>query len=210
MSPLPDLELERSLITRGFSSVIGCDEVGRGSLAGPVTVCLVNWNPAISTWPSDLRDSKLVPERSRESLADNLRKTFPSFAIGSSSAKHIVEHGIQKSMADAVIEGLVMLSSGGVNMSTAVMLLDGAHDFVTPHLPHPLAVVTRAKADQSCVSVAAASVIAKVHRDTEMKAHHLTYPQYGFGTNKGYGSLAHREAIDRYGMTNLHRDTWIR
>jgi ribonuclease HII len=90
------------------------------------------------------------------------------------------------------------------------LLLDGTHDFVTPHLPHPLRVVTRAKADRDCVSVAAASVLAKVHRDTAMIAHHETYPQYGFASNKGYGSRGHLEAIAEHGITPLHRASWIK
>lgn len=210
MKPLPDLDFEQTLILRGFSSVIGCDEVGRGSLAGPVTTCLVHWTPAISDWPSDLRDSKLVPEKRRQSLAEELRQIFPKFAFGSNSAKNIDKYGIQKSLALAVLDGLSSLSSQGVDMTNAVVLLDGTHDFVTPYLSQNLPIITRSKADERCVSVAAASVMAKAQRDTEMKEHHLLHPQYGFASNKGYGSPAHRQAIEKYGLTELHRVTWIR
>jgi ribonuclease HII len=90
-----------------------------------------------------------------------------------------------------------------------VLLLDGSHDFVTPHLPHPLAVRTREKADRDCVSVAAASVLAKVHRDATMVRYAATYPEYGFESNKGYGSAGHRQAITDHGVTEVHRTTWI-
>jgi len=122
----------------------------------------------------------------------------------------IDEHGIQTALALAVVQGLLTLANQGVAVGSAVLLLDGSHDFVTPHLPHPLRVVTRVKADRDCVSVAAASVLAKVHRDTAMIAHHETYPQYGFASNKGYGSKGHLDAIAEHGITPLHRASWIK
>ena len=196
-------------MSRGFRSVIGCDEVGRGPLAGPVVAGLVVWSPGQDSWPEGLYDSKAVTEKRRGPLAQALREAFPQHALGESAAEVIDEHGIQKALALAVVEGLTALASQGVAVGHSVLLLDGSHDFVTRHLPHPLPVVTRTKADRDCVSVAAASVIAKVHRDEAMIAHHDTYPQYGFASNKGYGSQAHMEAIAQHGITPLHRASWI-
>lgn len=190
--------------------MIGCDEVGRGPLAGPVVAGLVVWTPERQTWPEGLHDSKAVTEKRRGPLAEALREAFPQHALGESAADVIDQHGIQRALAFAVVEGLRVLARQGVAVGSAVLLLDGSHDFLTPHLPHPLRVVTRTKADRDCVSVAAASVLAKVHRDQAMIAHHETYPEYGFDRNKGYGSSAHLEAIARHGITPLHRASWIK
>ena len=202
--------MEHQLVAKGFTSVIGCDEVGRGPLAGPVVAGLVAWTPEIQSWPEGLYDSKAVTERRRGPLAEACREVFPQHALGESPAEVIDEHGIQTALALAVVQGLLALAHQGVAVGRAVLLLDGTHDFVTPHLPHPLKVVTRAKADRDCVSVAAASVLAKVHRDSAMIAHHETYPQYGFASNKGYGSRGHLDAIAEHGITPLHRASWIR
>ena len=205
----PTLERENALLARGYPTVIGCDEVGRGPLAGPVVVGLVVWNSGVTSWPEGLCDSKAVTEKRRPEMALAIRDTFPLVAIGEASALEIDESGIVRALATAVIRGLRSLASQGVSVGSSVLLLDGTHDFVTPRLPHPLAVVTQAKADRDCVSVAAASVIAKVHRDTQMVEHAKQYPQYGFEGNKGYGSASHREAIVEHGLTPLHRATWI-
>lgn len=197
-------------MAQGFTSVIGCDEVGRGPLAGAVVAGLVAWTPDIQSWPEGLYDSKAVTEKRRGPLAEACREAFPQHALGESSADVIDQHGIQKALALAVVQGLLALANQGVAVGSAVLLLDGSHDFVTPHLPHPLRVVTRVKADRDCVSVAAASVLAKVHRDSAMIVHHETYPQYGFASNKGYGSKAHLEAIQEHGITPLHRASWIK
>jgi len=197
-------------VAQGFTSVIGCDEVGRGPLAGPVVAGLVVWTADILTWPEGLYDSKTVTEKRRGPLAEALRETFPQHALGESSAEIVDQEGIQRALALAVVEGLLALAQQGVAVGRAVLLLDGSHDFVTPHLPHPLRVVTRVKGDRDCVSVAAASVLAKVYRDEAMIAHHETYPEYGFASNKGYGSRSHMDAIAQYGITPLHRASWIK
>ena len=197
-------------MAQGFTSVIGCDEVGRGPLAGPVVAGLVVWTPDIAAWPEGLYDSKTVTEKRRGPLAQALRETFPQHALGESSAEIVDHKGIQTALALAVVQGLLTLAQKGVAVGNAVLLLDGSHDFVTPHLPHPLRVVTRTKADRDCVSVAAASVIAKVYRDEAMIAHHEEYPEYGFSSNKGYGSKGHLDAIAQHGITPLHRASWIK
>lgn len=197
-------------MAQGFTSVIGCDEVGRGPLAGPVVAGLVVWTADILTWPEGLYDSKTVTEKRRGPLAEALRETFPQHALGESSAEVVDQEGIQRALALAVVEGLLTLAQQGVAVGSAVLLLDGSHDFVTAHLPHPLQVVTRVKGDRDCVSVAAASVLAKVYRDEAMIAHHETYPEYGFASNKGYGSRSHMDAIAQHGITPLHRASWIK
>ena len=205
----PTLEVERRLHAQGYPRVIGCDEVGRGPLAGPVVVGLVVWEPQHTSWPEGLRDSKAISEKKRPAMAEAITGYFPHRALGEASPQEIDDGGIVKALATAVVRGLHQLVAQGVSLGPAVLLLDGSHDFVTPHLPHPLAVVTREKADRDCVSVAAASVIAKVNRDEQMIRYAEQYPQYGFERHKGYGSALHRDAILQHGVTPVHRSTWI-
>lgn len=198
------------MAAKGYQLVIGCDEVGRGPLAGPVVAGLVVWNPGVTSWPTGLRDSKAISEKKRPAMADALRETFPHNAIGVATAREVDTEGISAALGKAVTRGLLDLASRGVAVGSAVLLLDGTVDFVTRALPHPLPVVTRAKADRDCVSVAAASVLAKVHRDEHMVALADVYPGYGFERHKGYGSAAHFEAIRELGVTPEHRVSWIK
>jgi ribonuclease HII len=118
--------------------------------------------------------------------------------------------GISVALGHAVARGLLELAGRGIAVGSSVLLLDGKVDFVTKALPHPLPVVTRSKADRDCVSVAAASVLAKVFRDEQMVALAAQHPEYGFERHKGYGSAAHYQAIKTHGLTPQHRASWIR
>lgn len=202
--------MEIELVANGATSVIGCDEVGRGPLAGPVVVGLAVWYPNMVTWPEGLYDSKAITEKRRGGISEAVRECFVDHALGEATATEVDEWGINHALGVAVVRGLLALASQGVTIGSSVLLLDGTVDYVTRHLPHPLRVVTRAKADRDCVSVAAASVIAKVHRDRYMVELATRYPDYGFERHKGYGSTAHRDALVRQGLTPEHRASWIR
>jgi len=202
--------MELELVANGATSVIGCDEVGRGPLAGPVVVGLAVWHPNMVTWPEGLYDSKAITEKRRGGVAEAVRESFVDHALGEATANEVDEWGINHALGVAVVRGLLALAGHGVTIGSSVLLLDGTVDYVTRHLPHPLKVVTRAKADRDCVSVAAASVIAKVHRDRYMVELATKYPDYGFERHKGYGSAAHRDALVRKGLTPEHRASWIR
>lgn len=202
--------MESRLVQAGATSVIGCDEVGRGPLAGPVVAGLVVWRPTITTWPEGLYDSKAITEKRRPAVADLVREVFVDHAVGEATAVEVDTLGINHALGLAVVRGLMLLAQQGVAVGSSVVLLDGTVDYVTPRAPHPLRVVTRAKADRDCVSVAAASVIAKVHRDRYMVGLAETYPGYGFESHKGYGSAGHRQAIGTLGLTPEHRTSWIR
>ena len=104
---------------------------------------------------------------------------------------------------------LVELHEAGVPIMESVVLLDGSHDWLTPGLTTPPPVRTQVKADRDCASVAAASVIAKVHRDRIMIEADEAIPGYGWAGNKGYGSTEHYAAIDSLGASELHRQTWL-
>jgi len=198
------------LVDKGYSLVIGCDEVGRGPIAGPVVAGLVVWYPETGAWPEGLYDSKAVSEKKRPALASALREVFPDHALGVSTAQEVDQEGISAALGKAVARGLLELAERGIPVGSSVLLLDGTVNYVSAALPHPLPVVTRAKADRDCVSVAAASVLAKVYRDQQMVELAIQYPQYGFEGHKGYGSTQHYEAIRAHGLTPEHRASWIR
>lgn len=206
----PTLSTELSLHERGFPLVIGCDEVGRGPIAGPVVAGVVVWEPVITSWPEQVRDSKSVSEKKRPIVAKEVAEAFPHHALGVASAQEVDTEGIQVALGKAVGRALLDLAKRGVAVGQSVLLLDGSVDFVTPQLPHPLPVVTKVKADRDCVSVAAASILAKVYRDQYMVERAVEYPAFGFDGHKGYGSARHFEAIREHGLTPEHRASWIR
>ena len=205
----PTLEIESLLHAGGARLVIGCDEVGRGAIAGPVAVGLCVVDVSVGVMPVGLRDSKLLSEKRREELAP-LARTWSLFsAVGLATAAGVDEIGIIRSLGLAGKRALVSLHNAGAPVRDAVVLLDGSHDWLTPALVSPLPVTTRIKADRDCASVAAASVIAKVHRDRLMIDAHTATPGYGWASNKGYGSADHFAAIAEFGATDFHRRTWL-
>lgn len=134
------------------------------------------------------------------------------WAIGESSADEIDEAGIIAGLGRAASRGIERLVDEGVDLAASVVLLDGAHDWLTPALgarAAELTVVTRVKADRDCASVSAASVLAKVGRDGQMVRHHDEFVDYAWNSNKGYGSAAHWAGIRRVGPSPLHRVSWL-
>jgi ribonuclease HII len=206
----PTLEFEASLHAGGHRYVIGCDEVGRGAIAGPVAVGLAVVDAGVGAHPTGLRDSKMLAEKRREQLAPLAADWALFSAVGLATAEEVDRIGIIAALGLAGKRALVSLHELGAAVRDGVVLLDGAHDWLSPALASPLAVQTRVKADASCASVAAASVLAKVHRDRLMIDADAERPGYGWSGNKGYGSAAHYEAIRRLGPTELHRQTWLR
>lgn len=206
----PTLEVELDLLRSGASFVIGCDEVGRGALAGPVAVGFAAVNASVVTMPSGLRDSKMLSEPRRELLAPLAVAWATYSAVGLASAAEVDELGIIACLGLAGKRALAELYTQGVDVAGSIVLLDGSDDWLNKALATPLNVVTRVKADRDCGSVAAASVIAKVHRDRLMIAAHDETPGYGWASNKGYGSAAHMNAIDLLGPSPLHRKSWLK
>ena len=206
----PTLEVEFDLLRTGASFVIGCDEVGRGALAGPVAVGFAAVNASVLAMPVGLRDSKMLSEPRRELLAPLASQWATHSAVGLASAAEIDELGIIACLGLAGKRALSDLYLQGVDVAGSIVLLDGSDDWLNKALATPLSVVTRVKADRDCGSVAAASVIAKVYRDRLMIAAHDGAPGYGWASNKGYGSSAHMSAIDLLGPSPLHRKSWLK
>ncbi|WP_460580011.1 ribonuclease HII [Humibacter ginsengisoli] len=207
--PAPNYRFETELHTAGSAVVIGCDEVGRGALAGPVAVGMVVVDAEVGRWPKGLRDSKLLLEPKREELAPLCMRWVRHHAVGLASAEEIDRYGIMACLGMAGARAFASLQAAGAPLDAGTIILDGNYDYLTRALPIRVPVVSRIKADQSCASVAAASVIAKVHRDAIMIEQDAVIPGYAWASNKGYASEAHFEAIDRLGPSALHRRTWL-
>ncbi|MCY1717498.1 ribonuclease HII [Microbacterium sp. SL62] len=205
----PTLTLERRLL-KDHAIVIACDEVGRGALAGPVAVGAAVIDPARSRKrvPAGLRDSKLVPEARRPEVAARAAAFVQHSAVGWASSVEVDEIGIIRALGLAAVRAIADLRAHGVVPEEALVILDGNHDYITPAGETGLAVRPIIKADRDCASAAAASVIAKVARDTLMTGLHDDHPAYGWARNKGYASLDHREAITAHGMSVHHRHSW--
>ncbi|MGR0219396.1 ribonuclease HII [Agromyces sp. ZXT2-6] len=211
MSPsgVPSLKIERELLAGGAPVVLACDEVGRGALAGPVAVGIVVIDAAVKRMPAGLRDSKLLPEPKRQLLAPRAASWVVASAVGEASAEEIDRLGIMACLGLAGARAFAALGLDRGLVAGAPLLLDGNYDWLSPSIEHRAQVITRIKADRDCASVSAASVIAKVHRDTGMRRAHDATPLYHWDENKGYSSPAHFAAIAEHGPSAMHRRTWL-
>ena len=205
---MPDLALEYMLMNSTNRSLIGIDEVGRGALAGPVTVGGVRISQSCGDAPRGIDDSKRLSSRRRIELVPHITKWVEAWSIVHVPAVVIDRIGIMGALslgAREVCHNLMGTESGWI-------LLDGDRDFISPIFDATGSsqwhVVTHVKADALCASVSAASVLAKVARDALMVAAHDEAPMYGWSGNKGYGATAHRSAIAQHGSTRWHRRSW--
>ncbi|WP_165066842.1 ribonuclease HII [Marisediminicola senii] len=206
----PTLTTEAQLHSGGHRYVIGCDEVGRGAIAGPVGVGMALVDAGCGAFPVGLRDSKLLSEKRREALEPLAASWALHTSVGLASAEEVDRIGLSAALGLAGARAFGALVSAGADAAASIVLLDGSFDWLNPALASPVAVRTRIKADRDCASVAAASVVAKVHRDRLMIEADAATPGYGWSGNKGYGSSAHYAAIAELGPTPLHRHTWLR
>ena len=207
----PNLKIEQEMVAAGSTTVAGCDEVGRGSLGGPVSVGLVVVNASTRRPPTGLRDSKLLAPAVRESLVPRIEAWSCCWAVGHASAAEIDAVGILRALRLAGERALAAL-----RFPPDVVLLDGNYDWFTrpertggsPACLEREQVRLKVKADLTCASVAAASVIAKVARDRLMVELAGSYPWYGWHSNKGYAAPEHRAALLARGPCDEHRRSW--
>lgn len=190
------LEFDRSRLASGM--IAGVDEAGRGPLAGPVTAAAV-------VLPEDavidgLNDSKKLSEKRREELFDVIRDKALAYAVYSVDEKRIDEINILQATFEAM-RGAV----GALDVIPDLVLVDGNR---SPGLELPCETVV--KGDSKSMSIAAASILAKVTRDRYMRRMAEIYPGYGFEKHKGYGTKAHYEAIERLGICDIHRRTFLK
>lgn len=181
------------LVAAGFRHIAGVDEVGRGALAGPLVAGAVILPPG--TEIPGLRDSKLCTAKQREDLARRIREVALAVAIVRVKPSRIDSSGLQRCNLDALRRALRSL-----DVAPDYALIDA---FRMRRLPWPNLAVK--KGDAVSRSVAAASIVAKVHRDRAMRRYHRLHPHYGFASNVGYGTREHWRALARYGPCDIHR-----
>lgn len=192
----PGTHVERSMWAAGHDVVVGLDEVGKGAWAGPLTV-------GAAVIPKDrrvykVRDSKMLTEPEREAMFGRIADWCEAWGIGHASEAECDALGMSDAQRLAARRALDQL---GVEVDQVV--LDGKWDFVGRGNTTKIV-----KGDATCLSIAAASILAKVTRDRLMRASAEEYPEYVFDNNKGYPCPKHKEALHLLGPTDLHRHTW--
>lgn len=189
------LDLESKLWHQGKEFICGVDEVGRGSFAGPVVVGAVVFSSKTKI-PTGIADSKLLNQLQREKLEASIKETAVCWAVARVSVEVINKIGIGKATQMAFRRVLKSLTK-----KPSHILIDA---FYISHLNRKIQSAIK-KGDRDCVSIAAASIIAKVYRDDLMRQLHKLYPQYGFEKHKGYGTKDHQIAIKGFGFCREHR-----
>jgi ribonuclease HII len=192
----PTLSVEKQLWAEGHEVVVGIDEVGRGAWAGPLTI-------GAAVLPKDrrvygVRDSKQLSEARREQLFDRVGEWCVAWSVGHASHEECDELGMSAAQRLAARRAL-----DGLQIEPDMVLMDGSWNFVGGDNSR-----TIVKGDATCLSIAAASVLAKVTRDRMMRAAAEDHPGYDFDRNKGYPCPRHQLALAGYGPTAIHRRTW--
>lgn len=200
MNPLKPNRLvwfDNQVRSEGFTLLAGIDESGRGPLAGPVLAAAVilpfDWNH------EEINDSKKITANKRNELYDIIQKNALSISIGNISEKIIDKINILESTRLAMKQAV-----NGLSIKPDCLLIDALRLF-----DYPLFQKSIIKGDGTSLSIAAASIIAKVTRDRLMQEYDILYPQYGFAKHKGYPTKAHYDAINKYGCCPIHRESFI-
>jgi len=190
-------KFERPLYEKGIKYIAGIDEVGRGPLAGPVVTCAVILDK--DTLIEGVNDSKKVSEKKREKLFDVILENCVAYGIGMASEKVIDDINILNATKRAMMESIENLS-----VYPEHILIDAVR------LETEVPITPLISGDANSISIAAASIVAKVTRDRMMREYDIIYPEYGFAQNKGYGTAAHIEAIKKYGPCPIHRRSFLK
>ncbi|MBE7085645.1 MAG: ribonuclease HII [Clostridiales bacterium] len=194
------LQYERALQAKGYRYIAGVDEVGRGPLAGPVVCAAVIMPLEEADLIVGVDDSKKVPEKKREILSEEIKKRALAYTVVEVSEKDIDEInileatklGMKKAIESLPITPDIVLTDGNMTIDIALPQTSVVHG------------------DALSYSIGAASIVAKVYRDKLMDEFALTYPEYAFEKNKGYGTAAHINAIKEFGLCPIHRRTFTK
>lgn len=189
-------KIELELLDQGVRLIAGVDEVGRGALAGPVLAAAVILD--LEKIPSGLNDSKKLSVKQREQLAKEIKASAIAFSMWEISALEIDQTNIHQASLKAMFEAVSALVP-----TPEYILVDG---FSIPKIK----IAQRAiiKGDALSVSIAAASIVAKVSRDQIMQNHDLTWPEYGFSRHVGYGTAMHLASLRKHGASPIHRKSF--
>ena len=190
-------EIENGLYSKGFKLIAGVDEAGRGPLAGPVCAAAVILPQGARI--EGVNDSKKLTEKKREALFDIICNTAVAYAI--------------EFVSPTVIDEINIRQATSLAMHNAVQNLDRKADHIiidgNDEIPFDTPYEYIIKGDARSQTIAAASILAKVSRDRLMRELDHEYPEYGFAKHKGYGTKAHMEAIQKYGVSEVHRKTFM-
>ncbi len=238
---------EQKKIKEGYQFVIGCDEVGRGSLAGPVVAAAVAFAPASLKLSAKggsasggkviklagIKDSKLLSAKKREELAEVIKQNALAWSIGEVPPEMIDKINIHQATLLAMqkaVEGLIEFLdlsfpefftsgaplqnkkypesrlAGQSGMVKVYLYIDGKFTILNLHMKQEAVV----RGDNKVLSVAAASIIAKVYRDELMESLGVLYPKFNFAKHKGYGTLHHRKMIKKHGLSPIHRKSFCK
>ena len=191
-------EIEHTLFEKGYNIIAGVDEAGRGPLADEVYAAAVILPPDICI--EGLNDSKKISEKKREKLFDEIKEASLAYAVATASVEEIDEYNIRNATYMAMNRAIEAL-----DIKPDYVIVDG--DCIKEcNYPHECVV----KGDAKSLSIAAASILAKVSRDRHMLQMAEKYPEYGFQQHKGYGTKMHIEALKEHGACEIHRKTFIK
>lgn len=196
--------VEERFYRQGYKRIAGLDEVGRGPLAGPVVAAAVVFPRGFLH--SDIKDSKLLTRAQREELVPCIKENALGWGIGTVEVEEIDRFNILNASLRAMVKALT-----GLRPFPDCLLVDGDQIIPGQFLDEKISIACRplqrtvVKGDQTCLSIAAASILAKVVRDEVMVELDTQYPQYGFARHKGYTSVEHLEALRRHGPCAAHR-----
>lgn len=196
---MPDFLIEKEVLFKGFKFVCGVDEAGRGPLAGPVCAAAVIL--PIDTEIKGLNDSKKLSEKRREELFPIIKEKAIAYSIAFASVEEIEEHNILNATYLAMNRAIE-----GLKVPADFALIDGNR--VPTGIKIPCQTVV--KGDSKSMSVAAASILAKVTRDRLMLEIDEEYPQYNFKKHKGYGTKEHTDLILKHGVSPVHRPSFLK
>ncbi len=190
--------LETELITNGYNYIIGVDEAGRGPLAGPVVAAAVSLPRDLTL--DNIKDSKALSPQKRIKSYEEISR-YGQIGIGLASPQEIDTYNILQASLLAMKRGI-----SKIHPSPDICLIDGNQRIPGLYIEQRLIV----RGDATQYLIAAASIIAKVHRDTLMEQYHLEYPEYGFAQHKGYPTKEHIQALGEFGPTPIHRHSFQR
>ena len=198
MFPQAPSNHEQLLWSQGKTLVAGIDEVGRGAWAGPMVVSAVIF-PLNFTTELSIYDSKKCSAKLRESLSEHIKKTALAFSIYEASVEDINTLGLAKITQVAFYKAIQNLPQKPDHiLIDAFIIKDCPKEYQTPLV----------KGDQQSITIAAASILAKVYRDNLMKQLHIKDPRYGYDQHVGYGTQKHRDAIKQHGLSTQHRTSY--
>ena len=196
MNSLPTFKFEKDLINKGHKRIAGVDEAGRGAFAGPIVGAAVILDININI--PGINDSKKISEKKRELLYEEIIINCLAYSVSIYDNTRIDEHGVGK------INELVLFESvQKLNIKPSFVLIDG-FKIDMQDIPSKQII----KGDQLSLSIASASIIAKVTRDRIMRDYDSKYPLYGFAKHKGYGTKLHRDMIAKFGVCPIHRTSY--